>query len=88
MDSDHFSSLFSNWYNIPVNVLYGFGWMWVDVINYTFYNYQTVPQNDWGFFFFYTLGDFISRFFFNPQDGSDATGVNVNEQAGQSSGNN
>lgn len=62
-----------NWYAIPVNLLYNFGYMWIDVMNYIFYNYTNVPQGDWAFFFFYTWGDFFMRFFFNASDGDETT---------------
>jgi hypothetical protein len=58
---------------IPVNLLYNIGYMWVDVINYYFYNYTTVPQEDWAFFFTYTFGDFFMRFLFNSSDAIDDT---------------
>jgi len=48
------------------NLLFNFGFMWIDIMNYFFYTPENVPQGDWGFFLFYTWGDFISRFFFNP----------------------
>jgi hypothetical protein len=51
--------------------------MWMDIINYIFYNENTVPQGDWGFFLFYTFGDFVSRFFFNPQDSSNESTIIV-----------
>lgn len=42
--SDHFSNLISNFYTeIPINLLYNFGFMWIDFVNYTFYNYTSVP---------------------------------------------
>lgn len=44
IDAEHFEEIFSAWWYIPVNLLYNFGFMWVDIINYYFYNYQTVPQ--------------------------------------------
>lgn len=45
--------------------------MWVDFVNYTFYNPDTVPQGDWAFFFFYQVGDFFMRFLFNSTDAED-----------------
>jgi hypothetical protein len=68
----HIKSLTDQWYNVPINLLYNFGFMWVDVINYIFYNYENVPQGDWGFFFFYTWGDFFMRFLFNASDGDES----------------
>lgn len=68
----HLKGLTSTWYAVPVNLLYNFGYMWVDVINYIFYNKDNVPQGDWGFFFFYTWGDFFMRFLFNASDGDES----------------
>ena len=48
--------------SIPLNILYNLGFMWVDVINFLFYTPITVPNENWGFFFFYLLGDFTFRF--------------------------
>jgi hypothetical protein len=59
------------------NFLYNFGMQWVDIQNYLFYNYETVPQQDWGFFFFYTVGDFFMRFLFNASDGTATTSTAV-----------
>lgn len=56
-----------------MNLLYNFGFMWVDLINYYFYNYKTVPQEDWAFFFTYTFGDFFMRFLFNSTDAAADT---------------
>ncbi len=43
INADHFQDLVSNWYAVPVNLLYNFGYMWIDVVNYIFYNPTTVP---------------------------------------------
>lgn len=45
LDGDHFSGLFGKewYYGIPVNLLYNAGAMWVDGVNYWFYNPSTVP---------------------------------------------
>lgn len=43
INADHFQDLTSNWYSVPVNLLYNFGYMWIDVVNYIFYNPLTVP---------------------------------------------
>ena len=48
--------------SIPLNLLYNLGFMWVDVVNFLFYTPITVPNENWGFFFFYLLGDFTFRF--------------------------
>ena len=45
--------------------------MWVDYVNYYFYNPETVPQGDWAFFFFYQVGDFMMRFIFNSSDAEE-----------------
>lgn len=71
--SDHWSQLAANPTKIGVNILYNFGNMWIDLVNYYFFNPETVPQNDWSFFFFYTWGDFFSRFLFNTLDGDGVT---------------
>lgn len=47
---------------ILLNLLYNLGFMWVDAINFLFYTPVTVPNENWGFFFFYLLGDFAFRF--------------------------
>ena len=39
----HFLNLFSVWWEIPVNLLYNVGFMWIDVIHYCFYTPKTVP---------------------------------------------
>lgn len=70
---DHITNLIANPTLIITNFLYNFGMQWVDIQNYLFYNYKTVPQQDWGFFFFYTVGDFFMRFLFNASDGSATT---------------
>jgi len=41
--------------------------MWVDAQNYIFYNPETVPQGDWGFFVVYLFGDFFMRFFYRDE---------------------
>lgn len=71
LSASHFSQLATDWTFIPVNLLYNAGYMWVDVVNYQFYTPETVPDNDWGFFVVYLLGDFIMRIFYHdntPQD--------------------
>ena len=72
LGSDHFSDLFSSpQTKIPINLLYNFGFMWIDFVNYTFYTYENVPQEDWGFFFFYLFGDFTFRFLYNSSDAEE-----------------
>ena len=39
----HFTKLFTDWWEIPVNLLYNLGYMWTDLINYCFYTPNTVP---------------------------------------------
>lgn len=39
----HFEQLFAEPYRFYVNVLYNLGFMWMDIINYIFYNQNTVP---------------------------------------------
>lgn len=56
---------------VPINLLYNFGFMWIDYTNYYFYNFESVPQNDWAFFFFYLVGDFGMRFLFNSSDATE-----------------
>jgi len=63
----HWTNLFSVWWEIPVNLLYNAGHMWVDAINYIFYTPSTVPQGDWGFFVVYLIGDFAMRFFYRDE---------------------
>jgi hypothetical protein len=66
----HFNQMFSTWWQIPVNLLYNAGYMWVNAVNYCFYTPNTVPNGDWGFFTVYLIGDSIMRFFYrdeNPQ---------------------
>lgn len=67
LNADHWSSLFEEWYEIPVNLLYNAGFMWIDGVNWWFYNPQTVPQGDWGFFTVYLVGDFVMRFFYRDE---------------------
>ena len=45
LDAEHFKTLFgSEWYyGLPVNLLYNAGAMWVDGVNFWFYNPSTVP---------------------------------------------
>lgn len=67
----YFLKLFATdtWYTgIPLNLLYNLGFMWVDAINYCFYTPETVPDNDWGFFTLYLIGDFIMRFFYRDEN--------------------
>jgi len=63
----HFERLFSVWWEIPVNLLYNAGYMFVDVQNYKFYTPKTVPGGDWAFFAVYLLGDFLMRFFYRDE---------------------
>lgn len=51
---------------MPLNLLYNIGHMYSDYINYLYYDWSTVENNDWAFFVFYHLGDFLMRFFYNP----------------------
>jgi hypothetical protein len=39
----YFTKLFTEWWQIPVNLLYNVGFMWVDAVNYCFYTPKTVP---------------------------------------------
>lgn len=43
LNEEHWTNLFAVWYEIPVNLLYNAGHMWVDAINFIFYNPTTVP---------------------------------------------
>lgn len=45
LDSEHFGNLFGDewYYGLPVNILYNVGAMWVDGVNFWFYNPSTVP---------------------------------------------
>ena len=43
LNSDHWSTIFGEWWEIPVNLLYNAGFMWIDGVNWWFYNPQTVP---------------------------------------------
>ena len=49
-----------------MNLLYNMGHMYSDYINYLYYDWSTVENGDWAFFVFYHLGDFVTRFFYNP----------------------
>ena len=63
---DYWTSFADKWYiNLAINLAYNAGFMWVDVINFIYFTPATVPQNDWGFFVSYLLGDFILRFFYH-----------------------
>lgn len=44
----------------------------MDLVNFYFYNPETVPNGDWGFFTSFLVGDFVMRFFFNASDSSNA----------------
>ena len=70
LNSAYFSNLFSVWWEIPVNLLYNAGAMWTDGVNYMFYTPETCPSQDWGFFFFYLIGDFSLRVFVRDEDPS------------------
>lgn len=50
---------------IPTNLAYNAGYMWVDVVNYVFFEKATVPGEDWSFFVSYLLGDFSIRLFYH-----------------------
>ena len=70
LTEEHFLNLFTVWWEIPVNLMYNLGNIWIDIISYCFYTPNAVPQGDWGFFTVYLIGDFIMRFFYrdeNPQ---------------------
>lgn len=75
LNAAYFMSLFStDWFNgIPVNILYNAGAMWIDAANYLFYTPETVPSKDWGFFFFYLIGDFALRVFVRDSNSSTST---------------
>lgn len=63
--ADHMKGLVEPWpKELMINVLYNAGRQWVDVVNYVFYTPWTVPNGDWGFFFFYLIGDFGMRFLY------------------------
>lgn len=63
LNAEYFMSLIAAPYTaIPINILYNLGFMWVDAINFLFYTPITVPNENWGFFFFYLIGDFTFRF--------------------------
>jgi len=65
LTAEHFSNLFLPWpLEFIKNILYNAGKMWIDVVNYMFYTPYTVPNGDWGFFFFYLIGDFTVRFLY------------------------
>jgi len=67
LSAEHWTKIFSVWYEIPINLMYGAGFMWVDVINWLFYNPSSVPNGDWGFFTVYLIGDFLMRFFYRDE---------------------
>ena len=64
----HFESVLAVWYEVPINVMYNVGYMWTDLINYCFYTPSTVPQNDWAFFTYYLIGDFLMRFWYRDEN--------------------
>lgn len=70
LNKAYFEKLFGNWYEIPINLLYNAGPMWTDAVNYMFYTPETCPSKDWGFFFFYLIGDFSLRVFVRNEDPS------------------
>lgn len=62
----HWTEFGQNWYTaLPINLAYNAGFMWVDAINFIYFTPDTVPQNDWGFFVTYLIGDFALRFFYH-----------------------
>jgi hypothetical protein len=65
---DHFIYIYNNPKQILVNLSYNIGQMYGDVINYLYYDWTTVQNNNWAYFVFYLIGDFLMRFFFNPTD--------------------
>lgn len=69
LSSDHFENLFDadSWYEIPVNLLYNAGFMYVDGVNYWFYNPDTVPGDEWGYFTLYLVGDIAMRIFYRDE---------------------
>lgn len=62
---------------IGINLLYNFGAMYNDIIKYIYYDPFTVENNDWPFFVFFHLGDFVMRFFFNPSDAGATVTTNL-----------
>lgn len=66
LNGAYWNNLFAQWYiNIPVNLAYNAGFMWVDLINYIYYTPETVPDNDFGFFTIYLASDFLMRIFYH-----------------------
>jgi hypothetical protein len=66
LSTAYWENLANTWYTaVPINLAYNAGYMWVDAINYVYFTPETVPQNDWGFFVSYLLGDFVIRIFYH-----------------------
>ena len=66
LSATYWTNLFSNWYiDIPVNLLYNAGFMWVDAINFIYYTPDTLEDGDWGYFASYLAGDFGIRIFYH-----------------------
>lgn len=66
LSKSYWKNFGENWYTmLPINLAYNAGFMWVDAINFIYFTPDTVPQNDWGFFVSYLLGDFTIRFFYH-----------------------
>jgi hypothetical protein len=39
--------------------------MWVNAVNFYYYDASTVPGGDWAYFAAFTIGDFVMRVIFN-----------------------
>ena len=50
-----------------MNFLYNAGYMYVDGVNYWFYNPTTVPGGEWGYFTLYLVGDVAMRIFYRDE---------------------
>ena len=66
LSTEYVNTLLANFYTaIPTNLAYNAGYMWVDSVNYIYFTPETVPQQDWGFFVSYLVGDFVLRIFYH-----------------------
>ena len=66
LDTAYWNSFFGAWYTkLPVNLAYNAGFMWVDAVNYIYYQPSTLEDGDWAYFVSYLAGDFSLRFFYH-----------------------
>ena len=65
---DHFMYLKDNPSRFLVNIMYNVGHMYSDIVNYLYFDWTTVENNEWAYFVFYHVGDFTMRLFFNASD--------------------